>query len=120
LITYASSQEKTALDHLSGEFCDVVCVATCACSVVCRQALQSNRRSQLCEVSHALSTAGAAKAKESAAAHVGPRKALAKLQLDRMSIAENKAWLEAARIEAVLGSCRRSMPSVRYVVGSCI
>ena len=100
------------------------CVLQRVCSVVCRQDLQINRRSQLSEVSQALGTAGAAKAKESAAAHVGPRKALAKLQLDRMSIAErekkkNKAGLEAARIEAVLGSCRRSMPSVRYVVGSC-
>ena len=97
-----------------------MCVLPRVCSVVCRQDLQINRRSQLSEVSHALSTAGAAKAKESAAAHVGPRKALAKLQSDRMSIAENKAWLESARLEAVLGSCRRSMPSVRYVVGSCI
>ena len=43
----------------------------------------------------------------------GPRKAMKTMQLDRMSVAENKVWLESARLEAVLGSCRRSLPSVR-------
>ena len=43
----------------------------------------------------------------------GPRKAMKTMQLDRMSVAKNKVWLESARLEAVLGSCRRSLPSVR-------
>ena len=43
----------------------------------------------------------------------GPRAALRVWQEDRRSVAETSAWLEEARLEAVLGSCRRSLPSVR-------
>ena len=64
-------------------------------------------------VSKALSSAGAAGEKPKVAAGKGPRKALATLGLQRRSIAENSAWMESARLEAVLGSCRRSLPSVR-------
>ena len=82
-------------------------------SGMCRQGLQRRRVQQVGEVSQALSTVGAAKARESAAANNRPRKALAKLQLDRMSIAENRAWMESARLGAVLRGCRRSLHSVR-------
>jgi len=43
----------------------------------------------------------------------GPGVALRKWQRERMNISETRAWTEEARLEAVLGSCRRSMPSVR-------
>ena len=40
---------------------------------------------------------------------VGPRMALRGLQLGNKSAVERQAWLEEARIEAVLGSCPRSL-----------
>ena len=43
----------------------------------------------------------------------GPRAALQVWQSERRSVGETRAWLEEARLEAVLGSCRRSLPSVR-------
>ena len=43
----------------------------------------------------------------------GPGMALKSLQQQSFSVAQCGAWMEAARLEAVLGSCRRSLPSVR-------
>ena len=43
----------------------------------------------------------------------GPRKALRSLQAQNLNVAQGVAWLESARLEAVLGSCMRSLPSVR-------
>ena len=45
----------------------------------------------------------------------GPRAALQVWQGERRSIAETRRWMEEARMEAVLGSCRGSLPSVRLV-----
>ena len=41
----------------------------------------------------------------------GPRAELKKLS--KLNVSQTKDWMEAARLEAVLGSCRRSLPSVR-------
>ena len=71
-------------------------------------------------VSQVLSSAGSSSAQLDVVVDTGPRKALAKLQLEKMSITENRVWLESARIEAVLGSCRRSLPSVRYELVSSL
>ena len=46
----------------------------------------------------------------------GPRVALRKWQSSRMNITETAAWLESARLESILGSCQRSLPSVRWAV----
>ena len=43
----------------------------------------------------------------------GPRAALQVWQSEKRNVGETRAWLEEARLEAVLGSCRRSLPSVR-------
>ena len=43
----------------------------------------------------------------------GPRAALQVWQGERRSFAETKKRMEEARMEAVLGSCRGSLPSVR-------
>ena len=61
----------------------------------------------------AASTLDKASDKQSVVMDEGPRKALSKLRLDQMTIAENVLWIETARVEAVLGSCRRSLPSVK-------
>ena len=45
----------------------------------------------------------------------GPRAALKQLVNERKNVAETRVWLEDARLEAVLGGCRRSLPSVRCV-----
>jgi len=45
----------------------------------------------------------------------GPRVALRTWLSGRRSVAETAEWLEDARLEAILGSCRRSLPSVRCV-----
>ena len=45
----------------------------------------------------------------------GPRAALQVWQGERRSIAETRLWMEEARMEAVLGSCKGSLPSVRLV-----
>ena len=42
----------------------------------------------------------------------GPRAALKRLNLHAMSDAEIAVWRENARIDAILGSCRLSLPSV--------
>ena len=44
----------------------------------------------------------------------GPRVALRKWQSNRMNVTETAAWLENARLESILGSCQRSLPSVRW------
>ena len=44
---------------------------------------------------------------------VGPRAALCKLKQNKFNVSQSKDWLEAARIESVLGSCRQNLPSVR-------
>ena len=43
----------------------------------------------------------------------GPQAALKVWQSERRSVGETRTWLEEARMEAVLGSRRRSLPSVR-------
>ena len=45
----------------------------------------------------------------------GPRAALKAWKGDRMSAGESGAWMEDARLEAILGGCRRSLESVKYV-----
>ena len=49
----------------------------------------------------------------------GPRVALRTWLSGRRSVAETAEWLEDARLEAILGSCRRSLPSVRCVGVTC-
>lgn len=44
---------------------------------------------------------------------VGPRKALQKLHNADLTADEKAVWMESARLDAILGSCCRSMPSVR-------
>ena len=43
----------------------------------------------------------------------GPRAALDSLELPSMSVQQRQAWIEEARVKAILGSCSRSMASVR-------
>ena len=43
----------------------------------------------------------------------GPRAALQVWQSEHKGVGETRAWLEEARLEAVLASCSRSLPSVR-------
>ena len=43
----------------------------------------------------------------------GPRSALGRLDLKSMSSDERNSWLEGARADAILGSCKRSLPFVR-------
>ena len=50
----------------------------------------------------------------------GPRKALKSFALSLKSDAEKAAWLEQARVDAILGSCKGSMPSVRSGVACYI
>ena len=57
---------------------------------------------------------------------VGPRAALASAQLSEMSAEQRSSWTEEARLDAILGSCARSMKSWRsgcrcYIafVGAC-
>ena len=49
----------------------------------------------------------------SAARGVGPREALQRMGLQDQSDIAKQVWLEEARLEAILGSCKLSMPSVR-------
>ena len=44
---------------------------------------------------------------------LGPRMAMRELRLGERSLGDRQAWLEQARIEAVLGSCPMSLKSVR-------
>jgi len=44
---------------------------------------------------------------------VGPRKALQRLQKKELDAGQKAMWMETARLDAILGSCCRSMPSVR-------
>ena len=44
---------------------------------------------------------------------VGPIAALRRARLQDMSRANREDWLEGARLDAILGGCRRSLPSVR-------
>jgi hypothetical protein len=43
----------------------------------------------------------------------GPRAALESLEIDGMSTAQRLAWMEQARVNAILGSCRLSLKSVQ-------
>ena len=45
----------------------------------------------------------------------GPRAALLAWQQEGLNVEQTRAWMEKARLEAVLGSCKRSLPSVRFV-----
>ena len=42
----------------------------------------------------------------------GPMAALRVWQSNRRNVAETAAWLEETRLEAILGNCRRRLPSV--------
>ena len=44
---------------------------------------------------------------------VRPSAALSRVALDLRSNQERQVWIEKARIDALLGCCRRSLPSVR-------
>ena len=44
---------------------------------------------------------------------VGPRKALQKLHNADLNAEQKSKWMETARLDAILGSCCRSMPSVK-------
>ena len=46
----------------------------------------------------------------------GPRASLDSLELPSMSVQQRQAWIEEARVKAILGSCSRSMASVRSSV----
>ena len=50
----------------------------------------------------------------------GPQAALKVWQSERRSVGQTRTWLEEARMEAVLGSCRRSLPSVRCACMNCV
>ena len=50
----------------------------------------------------------------------GPRAALRRLRLEDLNAQERATWRENARIDAILGSCRLSMPSVRSGIRSWI
>jgi len=43
----------------------------------------------------------------------GPRAALRELQLSSRSAVERRIWVEEARFDAILGSCPRSLTSVK-------
>ena len=43
----------------------------------------------------------------------GPSAMIHELQLANMSISEASLWMEVARLESIIGSCRRSTPSVK-------
>ena len=43
----------------------------------------------------------------------GPRATLQELKLTDMSIKETSEWMEIARLESIIGSCRRSTPSIK-------
>ena len=45
--------------------------------------------------------------------HEFPSQALQKLHAGELTDAEKVAWMNSARLDAILGSCMRSMPSVR-------
>ena len=44
---------------------------------------------------------------------MGPRAVIRRLDLASWPADEKQAWVENARIDAILGSCRRTMPSVK-------
>ena len=46
-------------------------------------------------------------------AGLGPRKAVKSFLFEQRSHADIASWVEAARIDSIIGSCRRSLPSVR-------
>ena len=50
----------------------------------------------------------------------GPRAALRKAALDTQTEGDKAEWLEAARIDAIIGSCSKSLPSVRSGVRAYI
>jgi len=43
----------------------------------------------------------------------GPRAAIRAWNSDKRSVSETAAWLEEARLQAILGSCSRSLESVQ-------
>ena len=94
--------------------CDTDVRRRCSLGRLCSAPLCSGRPvsqgSRQCEV---LVMALAQKATVVQMPRAGPRQALKSLQLQSFNVAQGKAWLESARLEAVLGSCKRSLPSVR-------
>ena len=71
------------------------------------------RMEQVGRIAQALSASSNMPAHASTVAAKGLRTALKALQLERMTIAQSRVWLETARLESVLGSCRRSLPSAK-------
>ncbi len=47
------------------------------------------------------------------AAGLGPRSALRKFELGQLSLDDRLAWVEKARLQAILGSCRLSIESLK-------
>ena len=54
-----------------------------------------------------------ARPKNTAAKGFGPRGALARLHMAVRSDKEKDAWVQEARVDAIVGSCARSLPSVK-------
>ena len=53
------------------------------------------------------------RSEDTALQSMGPRRALKKLALAQLSAADRSLWLEQARIDAIVGSCRGSLESVK-------
>jgi hypothetical protein len=50
---------------------------------------------------------------DTAAVGKGPRKALLAMDFGNMTAQGRKAWVEESRLQSILGSCHRSLPSLR-------
>jgi len=50
---------------------------------------------------------------DTAAVGKGPRKALLAMDFGNMTAQDRKAWVEESRLQSILGSCHRSLPSLR-------
>ena len=53
------------------------------------------------------------RSEDTALQSLGPRRALKKLALAQLSAADRSIWLEQARTDAIVGSCRGSLESVK-------
>jgi hypothetical protein len=85
--------------------------SSCSSKAAARPVLQPLDSSQQCAV-----VLGGLRAERITAPDLlakGPRKALKDFALSHKSAAERVAWLEQARVDAILGSCRGSLASVK-------
>ena len=89
--------------------CCLACLASCVRS--------ANADAGLIETARSLQSGSfnqlGPRARNCTSEEAGPRAALRRLNLHAMSQAEIGVWRENARIDAILGSCRLSLPSVR-------